>query len=298
MNVSSFRSMGTDVSMITPLEPRSHDDLTREVIALFLAAERCFSRFVDDSELSRLNRSRGSVEVSPMLFEALSVAHRHVVASHGAFDPAVGGDLITAGYDRPFSPGALDRSASVHASDRHPTFSEVVLDSASHTVLLPPGVQIDLGGFAKGWTADIVSRTLPENSVIDAGGDAVLRGTGEDGEGWRVDVEDPFDPDHIVASLRVSECAVATSGITRRRWVAGGHEQHHLIDPHTRLPSRSDIAQVTVIAPSAQEAEVIAKTTLLLGSNEGMRWLRAQPNIRGLAVLRDRSIQTTGDLSS
>lgn len=298
MNVSTFRAMGTDISLVTPLETREHDDLTRGVRSMFEEAEGCFSRFLEQSELGRLNRSSRPIVVSPLLFDALWDAQRHVGATHGAFDPAIGGDMIAAGYDRSFTPGALDRSSSALAPERHDSFADVVLDASSRTVARPSGIQIDLGGFAKGWVADRVAKILPENSVIDAGGDVVVQGSGEDGEGWWLDVENPFDEDAVVASIRVSSCAVATSGITRRRWMAGGQPQHHLIDPRTRLPSRSDIAQVTVIAPTAAEAEVIAKSTLVLGSSEGLRWLRTQPKIRALVVLRDRSIETSGDLPS
>lgn len=299
MKCSTFRAMGTDVRVVMPRDHGSaHDDALRAITATFADAERCFSRFADDSELSRLNRSIGPTVVSPLLFDALSRAGQHVEATRGLFDPAVGSDLLAAGYVRGFAPQALDRREPPRPSRAHGTFADLTIDAATRTILRPPDLLLDLGGFVKGWTADRAARLLPATSVIDAGGDAVLRGHGEDGEGWLLDVEDPFDTDRVVCTLRVADCAVATSGVNRRRWLAGGQEQHHLIDPRTSRPSISDVAQVTVLAPSTEEAEVLAKTTLLLGSREGQRFLRARPGIRGVIVLRDRTLATVGEVES
>jgi thiamine biosynthesis lipoprotein len=301
MMSSTFHAMGTDVRVVTPLDhdhDRAHHDALRAITATFAEAERCFSRFAGDSELSRLNRSTGPAVVSPLLFDALSRAAQHVEATRGLFDPAIGGDLLAAGYVRGFAPQALDRPEPAGPTRAHGTFAALTIDAATRTVLRPPGVLLDLGGFVKGWTADRAARLLPATSVIDAGGDAVLRGRGEDGEGWLLDVEDPFDQDHVVCTLRVSDCAVATSGVNRRRWLAGGQEQHHLIDPRTSRPASSDVAQVTVLASSAEEAEVLAKTALLLGSREGQRFLRARPGIRGVIVRRDRTLVTVGEVAS
>ncbi|MFO0759412.1 MAG: FAD:protein FMN transferase [Byssovorax sp.] len=297
MSSSVFQAMGTEIRLITPGEERgAHAEILRAVAALFAGAERRFSRFDEESELSRLNRATRPVIVSALLFEALTRAKRHFEVTRGLFDPAVGSDLLAAGYVRSFAPGALDRWTPVSPAMSHPSFAELDLDPATHRVRRPPGLLLDLGGLVKGWTVDRAARLLPANSVLDAGGDLLLRGTGEEGEGWLLDVEDPFDAARVVRTLRVAACAVATSGVGRRRWLAGGEEQHHLIDPRTRRPSRSDLSQVTVVGDSVEQVEVLAKTVLLLGAREGTRWLRRHEGIAGVLVRRDRSVDTVGAL--
>ena len=103
------------------------------------------------------------------------------------------------------------------------------------------------------------SLPVPPNAALDAGGDALLRGTGPDGQGWIVDVEDPADPTREVLTLRVRDRAVATSAPNRRRWRTELGRMHHLIDPGTGRPSESDLAQVTVLADGVEVAEVLAK---------------------------------------
>jgi thiamine biosynthesis lipoprotein len=80
---------------------------------------------------------------------------------------------------------------------------------------------------------------------------------------------------------------VATSGKDFRRWRRAGAWQHHLIDPRTGRPSISDVWSATVVAPSLQIAELAAKTAVILGSAEGLRWIERRPNLAALFVLED-----------
>jgi thiamine biosynthesis lipoprotein len=80
---------------------------------------------------------------------------------------------------------------------------------------------------------------------------------------------------------------VATSGRDYRRWRRNGVWQHHIIDPRTNRPAKTDVLCATVIAPSACQAEMAAKTLLIMGSLEGLRWLEARPTFAGLVVLED-----------
>jgi thiamine biosynthesis lipoprotein len=132
--------------------------------------------------------------------------------------------------------------------------------------------------------------------MIDAGGDAALRGEGPDGAGWLVDVEDPADARRVVKTLRIRDRAVATSAPNRRRWRTGAGAAHHLIDPRTGAPASSELAQVTVVAPDAEQADVLAKVAFVLGADEGARWLGRRPGIGGVLVLRDGSSLVVGEL--
>jgi len=120
--------------------------------------------------------------------------------------------------------------------------------------------------------------------LVDAGGD--IRAVGvPGGEPWPVAVQDPFDQAQDRAVLALADGAVATSSIGRRRWQSGGRTMHHLIDPRTGQPSDSDLHTVTVLADTAEAAEVAAKTALMLGTTAGADWL-AQQDLRGLLIDR------------
>lgn len=294
--MGSFRAMGTEVTVLSPHESeRDEAALTGRVAAVFEEAERRFSRFRVDSELSALNRADGAVRVSREMLDTLLAARALVARTRGLFDPAVGASLIAAGYDRSFAPGALDRD-EVPAWPARARFDEVQIDEADGVVLRAAHVKIDLGGFVKGLTADRAARLVEGVAAIDAGGDAVLRGDGPDGDGWLVDVEDPADAARVLLTLRLRDRAVATSAPNRRRWLLGARAMHHLIDPRTGRPASTDLAQATVVASCAAEAEALAKAVFVLGASEGARFLAAQPACGGVLVERTGAVRCVGEL--
>lgn len=293
---ASFRAMGTDVTVTAPgLDPAAEEALCRSIAEVFEESERRYSRFRPGSELWRLNRATGPLPISGPLFAALRRARAYFEATSGLFDPAVGSALVAAGYDRSFAPGVLDRAAPSSLPPRA-RFSDVMLDEASRTAQRPPHVHIDLGGFIKGYTVDRAAKRLPAGAAVDAGGDAVVRGAGPGGDGWRIDVEDPRDPDRALLSLRVWDRAVATSAPNRRRWKVGDREHHHLIDPRTWRSTESDLAQVTVLASGAEVADVLAKSVFLLGSRAGRRFLSDVPGAAGVLVRADGDVELVGAL--
>ena len=138
----------------------------------------------------------------------------------------------------------------------------VQFDAARHAIRLPRGLRLDLGGIAKGWIADGAAQLLAGFSpacAVSAGGDMALRGLPAGASYWEVALEDPRDPDSLLATLRVGPGAVATSSVTGRRWQQGSRTMHHLIDPRTQQPARTDWLSVTVVAPDIITAEVFAK---------------------------------------
>jgi thiamine biosynthesis lipoprotein len=151
------------------------------------------------------------------------------------------------------------------------------LDESDHTILLPPGMALDLGGIAKGWIAEQAANLLSAYATacaVDAGGDMYLVGLPSGMEQWPVAVDDPLQPEKILTTLNVDPGAIATSTITKRVWQQAGKNRHHIIDPRTGEPAVSDWISVTVIAPHAYEAEVFAKALLIAGPQEAEEIIR------------------------
>ena len=292
--------MNTDVGVWLWSRSPVAERVLHEVEQMFREVESQLSRFRADSELSRLNdrAGRGAVAVSPLLLRVLSQALAAARQTEGIFDPTVLPLLRQAGYDRNFELLADTNGESPRAPvcPGRVGWRQVCLDQANGTVELPTGVAIDLGGIAKGWTVDRASELLRSwgPSLVDAGGD--MRASGlPGGERWPVAVEDPFHPDQDLTTLGLDGCAVATSTVGKRTWQRNGQCFHHLIDPRTGSSSSSDLHTVTALAPSAVEAEVAAKTALLLGSGEGAAWLRQQ-EYSALLIRRDGNYTSVGQL--
>lgn len=278
----AFRAMTTDVRVTS--ESGDEEKIAGDVAALFYRAERRFSRFREDSELSRLNRSRGPMVVSAELFAVLSRAQAYTEMTQGIFDAGAGAALIGAGYDRSFAPDALDRDERQRLPATQGRFRDVRLDPRTRTVERPAHIHLDLGGMIKGATVDAAAAMLPGAGAIDAGGDAALVGNRPGAAPWVVEVEHPFDARRIIATLELSDRAVATSAANRRRWRRGAAIAHHLIDPRTQASALSDVVQATVVARRAELADVLAKVAFVLGADEARTFLERQPDVGALLV--------------
>ncbi len=284
---TKFRAMGTDIEILAYPELPLH--VVDQVQARFSEIERTLSRFLPESELSRLNGSDGepfpaSATLREVLGGALDAARR----SGGIFDPTLLYAVEAAGYTRPFE----DMSGMTTAREPEVlgSYGEVEI-RGDGTIVLHNGVRVDLGGYAKGWTVDSCGELLTgcPSWVVNAGGDLRAHGLGLTGEGWLVGIEDPFDAARDVGVLLVTGCAVATSSKMRRRWTTQTGVAHHIIDPATRRPAETGLASVTVIAPTSAEAEVLAKVLFLLGPRQGWWHVEDSPDVGAVFVLDDGS---------
>lgn len=281
--------MNTDIRLVASL-PNAERRLARAV-AWLPAYEHRFSRFLETSELSRLNASTGSAfRASPALFRLIELALNLARRSDGIFDPTILHQLEDAGYDRSFELLAPEPARTARHAAPVSSWRDVRLDPSTRTITLPPGAGIDLGGIGKGFAVDRIAAILGTPSLVNCGGDLFASGRPPSEDGWRVGVSDPSAPNQDLMLLTVVDRAVATSSAIARRWGTGDGQRHHLIDPRTGEPSESDAVQVTVVAPTAVEADYHAKVALLLGAESGMQYLNAQPAAEGLAVRRDGAI--------
>jgi FAD:protein FMN transferase len=251
-------------------------------------AEERLSRFRPASELSRLNRRAGEpVRVSRPLFWLIVFALAAARETDGLFDPTVHQALLAAGYDRSFESLGHERGEASSFNPQSGRFRDVILDGAHCTVTLPRDVGIDLGGIAKGWLADeVVRRLRPYGAAtVDLGGDVAITEPDPHDLPWVIEVADPWTARQTLAEVSLRHSGgVATSGIVRRRWHTRYGSQHHLIDPRTGRPAVTDLASVTILAPNAVTAEVLAKAVLLLGRERGTAYLARWKQIAGILV--------------
>ena len=166
------------------------------------------------------------------------------------------------------------------------TWRDIACDPLTRTVTLPLGLHLDLGGTAKGWAATRAADMLADLGpcLVDAGGDLAARGAPPGLDGWPIGVAAPDHADPCWSNLMVRDRGVATSGVDYRRWMRGGVEQHHIIDPRTQRPAATDLRTATVIAPDATQADLYALVMMLLGREQGLAYLQAHPNLDGLLV--------------
>lgn len=296
-----FQAMGTDVeAWVWNNDEQRAQGALRAVERFFARTEARLSRFLPDSELSRLNRGTGQpFAASPLLYDLVEEALMWRDRTGGVFEPAVLNALIASGYDRPFSQMAAvaqalesedwadSRPRNQGASGRSIDSSAIVL-GPRRRITLPAGVGLDLGGIAKGWAIQQAAHRLGMTGacLVDAGGDIACVGS-PPGEPWVVTVADPLAEDRDIAVLSLKNTAVATSSQVHRRWLHNGQPAHHLIDPRTGAPAVTNILSATVVAPRLPDAEIYAKTALILGEEQGTAYLETLSDIDFMLVTDD-----------
>jgi thiamine biosynthesis lipoprotein len=292
----SFPTMGTVARVVRDA------DGGLDVPAVFAEIEQRLSRFDPGSDLSRLNADpRACAPAGPLLRAAVAGALRAASLTGGLVDPTLLGALRRAGYGESrahIEPSSLARGLAC-APPRRPArpnpaarWRAVEVDDAAGVIRRPPGLELDLGGSVKGWAADVVAARLARHGrcAVDCGGD--IRVAAGSGAPWEVRVRHPLTG-AIAHTLRVRAGGVATSGIDARLWEGPeGDFAHHLIDPATGSPAWTGLAAATALAPTALEAEALAKAALLSGPAAGRRLLRGRHG--GVLVHDDGAVEPVG----
>jgi FAD:protein FMN transferase len=303
-----FAAMGTQghLQIVGPHAKR----LAEVGIALVQTLERRWSRFLPDSDVSRINRFAGrEVVVDPSTLDLLAFAIAAWKGTKGRFSPFLGRAMHDIGYSRSWSAGAIltpTNKASFVTSRFQPNDptaqAPIRLRHDASAVTLEPDVQIDLGGLAKGYAADLVLRELlssgASSALVDLGGDmSFSSGTSAETCPWGIAVDDPYTPGGVLDTVVANEGGIATSSTLRRRWNTStepaGDTFHHLIDPATGTSCSSDIASITVVADSCMNAEVLAKQLLLLGRHQAI-CEATRIGVDVLIVGHDRCVTSAG----
>ena len=262
-----FRAMGADCHIVLSEAPVG---LLEWLKARVYELDRRWSRVRPDSELSVLNAY--PAEPLAVSQDTLTLVRRGLQGwrqTGGRFDPTVLNGLIAAGYDRDFgllTPPDGATVAKVVAGEGRPMPGPAGIEVRDGTVTLPQGVGFDSGGIGKGLAADLVATAAVHEGAagacVNLGGDVRVVGRPPTGEGWTLSVEYP-ERSAPVATVGLSDGALATSTTLLRRWSQRGWLRHHLIDPATGAPATGPVVFASVVAAEAWRAEVLTKAVML-----------------------------------
>ena len=300
-----IHTMGTEVRILVA-EEDGEGVLASEVAEAELHDfNSCLSRFIADSELSLFNENPSElVPASELLREAVGAGIWGAERTGGLVDPTLLSELRALGYSDTREGAAPEPLATALSSvpDRGPAGpnpaaawrSIEVLDEEG-AIRRPPGLLFDTGGTGKGLAADRVARRLHGLSrfAIDCGGDVLVGGRDPGSEEVRVEIRHPISgrPADV---LTIARGAVATSGIDVHLWRAPDNRfGHHLIDPATGESAWTGVICAAARAPSALEADVLAKAAILAGPSGAAEHLAEHG---GLIVLDDGRVENFGPL--
>ncbi len=267
--------MGTQVSVELWDDDEAHGrELVAHVMADYRRIDETMSTYKPDSVLSRVNAAAATAPV-PLDDELFGLIRRALdlsVVSRGAFDIT----YESVGYLYDFRahqrPSEIEIAEHIGGID----YRHVELDPVARTIRFTvPGVRINLGGIAKGYTVEHGAQFLREhgvkNAILNAGGDTRVLGDRR-GQPWIVGIRHPRLGDRVFTRLPIVDEAISTSGDYERFFDEGGHRYHHIINPATGEPTEGTLS-VTVIGPDATTTDGLSTTLFVMGAERGLKML-------------------------
>ena len=261
--------------------------------------ENLLSVNIPSSDVSLVNRASGkypvkvSEETGVLLERALEWSER----TGGAFDPTVGKivKLWGIGTENAAVPDPEKLKEAVNMTDFRKV--SVVHNAEGIFVQTAKGQRIDLGGIAKGYVTDKVRALLINEGIrsalIDLGGNIAVLGSSPKPGKWKLGLQHPFMPrGEYFGIVEASDVSVVTSGAYERYFESGGVRYHHIFDPSTGYPARSDLASVTVISEDSTDADALSTALFVMGRERGVSLLRELKNIEAVLVAK-KTLGTT-----
>jgi thiamine biosynthesis lipoprotein len=253
--------------------------------------DRLMSTWKEDTEISRVNREAGKhpVKISAELFRLLQESVQYSELTHGAFDIT----YASVGYLYDFKRHIHPDQAAIAAALPGINFRHMVLDPKKLTVFFSrPGMRIDLGGIAKGYSVDrgiqILQKQGITRAMVNAGGDTRIVGD-RFGKPWWVGVRDPDHEGKTFLKLPLTDTAFSTSGDYERYFDEDGKRFHHIIDPRTGDSARK-CRSVTVISGNATRTDALTKSVFIMGPEEGIAFINTLPDVDAVAVAPDGKV--------
>jgi thiamine biosynthesis lipoprotein len=261
--------------------------------------DRQMSNYSETSELTYINRNaaRSEVIVEKELFDLLKLSVDYSRATDGAFDISVGPLMKAWGFFK--GQGRVPSAAELASVLGHVGYQHIKLNERAHTIRFDrEGVEVDLGGIAKGYAVDKAAAILRDSGVtsalITSGSSSICAiGAPPKQNAWEVEVSDPLNRSHHVMTLELKDQSISTSGCNEKTFELGGKTYCHIMNPRTGQPIEG-IVSATILTPRGVDAEVFSKAVMVLGVEKARELLKKRPDVHAILFFH----QADGSLDS
>ena len=282
--VYAIEAYGPDAAAL----PRIVDDAFDEVHRI----DRLMSHYKADSPLSRLNREAAQhpIAVEPELFDFIGEAQRYTRESDGAFDITVGPLMKAWGFFK--GEGRVPSSDELTEARRHVGAAHVILNPIARTIAFDePGVELDLGGIAKGYAVDRAIAVLKARRIaaalVSAGGSTIYGlGAPPGRTGWEVTIQDPIDSRRAARTVTLQDRAVSVSGSSEKSFESGGVRYSHIMDPRTGRPVQG-VLSVAVLTNTGTAGDALDDALFVMGPERSRTYLKSHPGTEAFFFLPD-----------
>jgi FAD:protein FMN transferase len=285
------RAMATEFEVLLPFGLANFQPAAEAALDLIDELEDQLTVYREHSEVSLLNASacERDIAVEPRLFDLFEFAAQLTRQTQGAFDIATGALIKTWGFYK--REGRVPTTAERSQAMARTGIRFVVLDRETRTVkYLRQGLEINLGGIGKGYALDRAADKLRRDWNIESallhGGLSSVRAIGTppgQARGWPVAIKHPWDTNRRLGTIYLDHAALGTSAATFQHFEYNGRTLGHLLDPRTGWPAEG-VQQVSVIAPTAAEADALSTAFFVLGVEPTAQFCQSRPDV-GVVML-------------
>ena len=283
--VYAIEMYGPDASALPVIADAAFDEVDR--------IDRLMSHYKAESPLSQINREAAGrpVTVDKELFDFIADAMRYNRESRGAFDITVGPLMKAWGFFR--GDGRVPSPSELNAVRRLVGPQNVVLDAANHAIRFAhPGVELDLGGIAKGYAVDRVVAGLKDRGIaaalVSAGGSTIYGlGAPPGTSAWDVAVQDPVDSRKSALTIRLRDRALSVAGSSEKSFEANGVTYSHIMDPRTGRPVQGMLS-VAVLTTTGTAGDAFDDAFFVLGVRASRAYIQRLAKTEALFFIPDR----------
>ncbi len=295
---ASRQAMGSYFEVRLPFHTPGAVELATRALDVVDELEAQMTVYRDDSEIAAINSTAhlGAMPVESGLFKLLSKAIALSRETAGAYDVTSGALSLAWGFVR--GPKRVPSEQALTDARARTGYQHVTLDPERRTIAFDrAGIAINLGSIGKGHAIDEAARVVgdywyPTPALIHGGRSSLYAlGSPPDkfGGRWEIGVRNPLDPERPIGTLHLRNRGMGTSGASFQQFEEGGRVYGHLIDPRTGEPPADGPLSVTVLAPTAAEADALSTAFYLLGPEATQSYLKAHPEVGVIFLLKGAS---------
>jgi len=275
------------------------DEVTEKINYL----DRLLTFNAPEGDVYKLNENAAikNVELNPETVTVIKKAQQVSELSNGAFDLTIGPVVKSWGIGT--NQERIPPKEELQKLLPLVNYKDIYIDDSS-AGLKKAGQMIDLGGIAKGYAGDVAMEIYKKYGIksafINIGGNVVTLGNKPDGSPWAVGIRNPRpegdQSGQIVGTVKVTDKAVVTAGDEQRYFEREGQRYHHILDPHTGYPAKSNLISVSLVADSSLDADALATAVFILGLEKGTQLLQRYGDIEAVFITTDKKIMVTDGL--
>lgn len=293
--------MGTVVKI--SLYDKKDENIIKKAFDRIKEIENEVSINKESTELTKLNSLAGKepLQVKEDTYNIIRNGLGYSKLSQGSFDITIG--PIVKLWSIGLPEAKVPTEYEINEKLKLVGYKNLEVNKDRFVFLKKAGMIIDLGGIAKGYTADKVVEVLKQNgvksAVIDLGGNVFAMGSKTDGQPWEIGIQNPFEVrGKIIGTIGVKNKSIVTSGIYERFIEKDGKRYHHILSPFNGYPYNNEIAGVTIVSDKSIDGDALSTTVFSKGLNGGMKFVNETKGIEAIFVTKNKEVYITNGLKN